>query len=225
MDRWPIGQRKEHSRLGRLCCLALLFLASTLLGLAEERTLVLPRSVQHLPRVKSVHGRALRGEASAQALLGDFCYSVADYTNAVRWYQLAAAQDNVGAKLSMACCYKLGHGVQKNLTTADKWYRQALLQWSPPGHPNLPKATPARQPKPVSPIRTPASTLQAKARAPAPPSDSDPMKVQVSPPPSTAGQKRSRLPRPGACSKRITTLQQPTPLLLDVPVPHQRYWE
>lgn len=214
MDGWRIGQWKRRGQLWLLCLLAALVLAPVTFSRAAEARLALPKTVRHLPQVEALHQRALQGEAAAQALLGDYCYSVADYTNAVVWYQKAAAQGDVGAKLSMACCYKLGRGVEMNLATAEQWYRQTLL----------PQETSPRRPEPAPSTPTPISSSKpAETRAVPPSMKSGQAQEDIPPPSATADRVEVTLASPPACSKRITALQPPKPMLLDMPLPHQPY--
>lgn len=51
-----------------------------------------------------------------------------DFTQAVRWYRLAAVQGDVSAQFSLALRYARGEGVAQDYTQAVKWYRLAAEQ-------------------------------------------------------------------------------------------------
>ena len=51
-----------------------------------------------------------------------------DYKKAVEWWLLAAEQGNADAQYGLGCCYEEGHGVDKDLNEALKWYRKAAKQ-------------------------------------------------------------------------------------------------
>ena len=48
-----------------------------------------------------------------------------DPTEALRWYQLAAAQGHPTALYNVAVCHENGQGVRKNKAAAIRWYRRA----------------------------------------------------------------------------------------------------
>ncbi len=48
-----------------------------------------------------------------------------DYTEALRLYQLAAAQGHPWALFIVADCHEKGRGVRKNKAAAIRWYRRA----------------------------------------------------------------------------------------------------
>ena len=51
-----------------------------------------------------------------------------NYTEAVKWYRLAADQGNAGAQTNIGHLYSDGKGVAQNYTEAAKWYRLAADQ-------------------------------------------------------------------------------------------------
>ena len=51
-----------------------------------------------------------------------------NFTEAEKWYRLAAAQGNVKAQLSLGLIYEKGYGVAKNSAESIKWYRLAAYQ-------------------------------------------------------------------------------------------------
>ncbi|NDA68758.1 MAG: sel1 repeat family protein, partial [Verrucomicrobia bacterium] len=53
----------------------------------------------------------------------------ADLREAVKWYELAAAQGLPDAQYNLAICYSKGEGVaKKDLKIACEWFRRAALQ-------------------------------------------------------------------------------------------------
>lgn len=63
---------------------------------------------------------ARRGDAVAQYRLGNYYYYgqgglPVDYSQAVKWYRLAADQGNVRAQLALGFCYFHGCGVHRNV--------------------------------------------------------------------------------------------------------------
>jgi hypothetical protein len=75
---------------------------------------VFPRAEKSRPVVAPEDG-------TAQFEMGNFLYARGDFTNAVKWYELAAEQEHRGAQLSLAACYLLGRGVNKDLERAARW--------------------------------------------------------------------------------------------------------
>jgi TPR repeat protein len=53
-----------------------------------------------------------------------------DYQEAVRWYQMAAAQQHTGAMTSLGTAFNLGWGVAQDHTKAALWYTKAAEQGS-----------------------------------------------------------------------------------------------
>jgi TPR repeat protein len=51
-----------------------------------------------------------------------------DYTEAARWYRLAAAQGNANAQYGLGIMYAKGLGVDQDDTEAVKWHRLAAAQ-------------------------------------------------------------------------------------------------
>ena len=54
--------------------------------------------------------------------------SVLQWSEAVRWYRLAADQGHAGAQQNLGVTYSDGRGVSKNDTEAVRWYRLAADQ-------------------------------------------------------------------------------------------------
>ncbi|KAL6071670.1 hypothetical protein QOT17_006101 [Balamuthia mandrillaris] len=76
---------------------------------------------------------AEQGYYGAQCALGD-CYLSGqlnlpiDQSQAFHYYQQAALQGDAAGQYNLARCYSLGVGVEKDETTAHKWYRKAAKQ-------------------------------------------------------------------------------------------------
>jgi TPR repeat protein len=51
-----------------------------------------------------------------------------DYVEAVRWYQLAAAQGLAGAQFQLGLRFALGQGVAQDYAVAVRWLRLAAAQ-------------------------------------------------------------------------------------------------
>ncbi|MCR5039085.1 MAG: sel1 repeat family protein, partial [Bacteroidales bacterium] len=51
-----------------------------------------------------------------------------DFTEAARWYRMAADKGDPIAQLSLGLLYEEGNGVPENHAEAAKWYRQAAEQ-------------------------------------------------------------------------------------------------
>ena len=68
-------------------------------------------------------------DADAQYRLG-LCYEYGEgvtqsYEEAVKWYRLAAEQNNADAQNRLGLCYEYGNGVQQSYRNAAKWYCKA----------------------------------------------------------------------------------------------------
>jgi TPR repeat protein len=79
--------------------------------------------------LESLRGRAEKGDAEAQWLLGiayDEGDGVAqDYAEAVRWYRKAAEQGEAVAQSNLGLMYDKGRGVPQDYAEAVRWYRRA----------------------------------------------------------------------------------------------------
>jgi hypothetical protein len=77
----------------------------------------------------SLEAAAKRGEAAAQAALGDMYVRgdgvTKDCREAEAWLRRAAAQGHAGAQLSLGALHAEGCGVPRNDTEAVRWYRRA----------------------------------------------------------------------------------------------------
>ncbi len=62
--------------------------------------------------------RAKNGNVASQALLGDYNYARGRYTQALKWYRLAARQGQYDARGRIARMYEMGEGVAKDLFKA-----------------------------------------------------------------------------------------------------------
>ena len=72
---------------------------------------------------------AIQGEADAQNYIG-WVYDVglgveSDYTEAFKWFVMAAEQGLAMAQANVGEYYELGKGVSKDLEQAVVWYRKA----------------------------------------------------------------------------------------------------
>jgi len=54
-----------------------------------------------------------------------------DFAEAMRWYERAAGQGDVGAQLFVADGYAYGMGVTRDRIEAYKWYEIAIRYWGP----------------------------------------------------------------------------------------------
>ena len=82
--------------------------------------------------VDSLKNRAAQGEAKAQTILG-ILYDEGrgvpqDYTEALKWYHLAAAQGEAPAQHNLGNLYAEGRGVPQDYAEALKWFRLAAAQ-------------------------------------------------------------------------------------------------
>ena len=86
-------------------------------------------------RVKGLFRSAKRGNATAQAALGE-CYSRGkgvgyDYSTAIEWWQRAASLGNKYAQFRLSECYRYGRGVDLNYSKAVIWCRKAAEKGLP----------------------------------------------------------------------------------------------
>lgn len=72
--------------------------------------------------------RNVNFDSDAVQSIGDTAYESGDYTEAVKWYSMAAEQGNMAAQTVLAKCYEQGEGVTKDLDIAIKWYSKASEQ-------------------------------------------------------------------------------------------------
>ena len=78
---------------------------------------------------KRARARAEAGDADAQIFLGFWYANVSqDYTEAARWYRLAADQGHAAAQNRLGRMYTNGEGVPENDTEAVRWFRLAADQ-------------------------------------------------------------------------------------------------
>ena len=72
---------------------------------------------------------AKEGDPKAQLYVGELYEkglgTAQDYTEAARWYRLAAAQNYAPAEINLGLLYERGLGVPKDTTEALRWYRRA----------------------------------------------------------------------------------------------------
>lgn len=74
---------------------------------------------------------AERGHAGAQYRLGEFFINCIHpkqgaWKEAEKWYLMAADQGSAEAQWSLATCYHMGDGVERNPAEAVKWYRKLI---------------------------------------------------------------------------------------------------
>ncbi|GEL03658.1 sel1 repeat family protein [Rummeliibacillus sp. G93] len=84
-----------------------------------------------LDKTKSHHWftqSALAGDVFAANRLGHEAFQNGDGVEAMRWYQLAADQQDVDGEFNLGFCYEAGIGTQVNFKKAKYWYQKAALQ-------------------------------------------------------------------------------------------------
>ncbi len=92
---------------------------------AEPDFNLLDPDTEDLPDMNFVKSQAEAGRPRSQTQLADFYLTLGDYTNAVTWYQKAAAQEHVPAQLSLAGCLLNGRGAERSPAAAAGWLRRA----------------------------------------------------------------------------------------------------
>ena len=78
--------------------------------------------------VKPLKRLALDGDVHSQIALGFFLILDKDYTEAVKWYKLAAAQGNAEAQFNLGVMYYEGRGVAQDYVIAHLWLNLAAAQ-------------------------------------------------------------------------------------------------
>lgn len=68
---------------------------------------------------------------------GDEYYDKKNYTEAIKWYRIAAEQGDAEGQNNLGVMYENGNGVAKDYTEAAKWYRKAAEQGDYIGQYNL----------------------------------------------------------------------------------------
>jgi len=86
----------------------------------------------HRLDMQSAEPGAARGDACDQYWVG-YMYATGtglhqDFTEAVRWFRLAAGQGNARAEYWLGSMYEDGDGVQQDWAEAVRWYRLAAEQ-------------------------------------------------------------------------------------------------
>ena len=84
--------------------------------------------------VDLLKNRAAQGEAEAQSALG-FKYVTGegvpqDYTEALKWYRLAATQGQAAAQFNVGFLYSQGNGVPQDDVEAYKWFTLAAATYT-----------------------------------------------------------------------------------------------
>lgn len=82
---------------------------------------------------KLVRASAEKGDVRSQSMLGAVFFESgqrepADFKEAMKWFQLAAAQGDAPAQLNLGTMYAAGLGVSLNAKEAVRWYRLAGAQ-------------------------------------------------------------------------------------------------
>lgn len=108
---------------------------------AEIRLLPPARAVTEFERALPC---AEKGVAGAQTVLGRMYDSGRgvrqNFAEAMRWYQLAAAQNDPSAQNNLGVMHQFGHGMPVDLATAVAWYRLSAEQGHPVAQANLASA-------------------------------------------------------------------------------------
>ena len=72
------------------------------------------------------------GDTQAQYRMGKFCelgcIECDGYTDAARWYRLAAEKGHAEAQFELGTCYSNGYGVENDYDEAAKWWYKAAEQ-------------------------------------------------------------------------------------------------
>jgi TPR repeat protein len=76
--------------------------------------------------------KAWDSDAASQLLLGkayfNAIYIQDNCSNAFKWFQISAEQENMEAQFRLANLFALGQGAPKSYTETHKWYMKAALQ-------------------------------------------------------------------------------------------------
>ena len=74
---------------------------------------------------EKIHERAQQGDSDAQFKLGVMYQlgrgEIQSYTEAIKWYYVAAEQGHVGAQYRLGVMYDVGRGVPRDYVQAHKW--------------------------------------------------------------------------------------------------------
>ena len=110
---------------------AMLAMCSAWAGVEDDALAAYQRK-DYATVLKIVRPPAQKGEAWAQALLGD-AYNfgrgvVQDHAEAVKWYRLAAPQGDAITQYNLGVMYDNGHGVPQDFKEAARWYKLAAAQ-------------------------------------------------------------------------------------------------
>ena len=74
----------------------------------------------------SAESKALAGNIKSQVDVGDYYYAKSQYTEALKWYQMAAKQGQFDSRMRIAHMYINGKGVPANLVKGYVLYRKIL---------------------------------------------------------------------------------------------------
>lgn len=104
--------------------ITLSFCLISILGMMAQKL-----TTQEFQQLKQM---ANEGNVEAEYVVGMCYYSgegvTQSYTEAVKWYHMAAVHGNVNAQYDLACCYHTGEGVSQSHTEAVRWFRKAAEQ-------------------------------------------------------------------------------------------------
>jgi TPR repeat protein len=75
-----------------------------------------------------LHKAAERGDPDAQYKYGDWLVANDNYTEAIKWFQKSAEQNNADGQYAVGLCLLQGYGAEPNPHEAVKWLRQSAEQ-------------------------------------------------------------------------------------------------
>jgi uncharacterized protein len=81
--------------------------------------------------------KALDGDDNAQAWLGQTYATGQNWSEAMRWYGMAADKGNIAAEVNLGAMYYSGNGVPQDFGEAEKFWQKAADDGSPEGQTNL----------------------------------------------------------------------------------------
>jgi TPR repeat protein len=90
-------------------------------------------TIDKAPNIDSdILSKAWNGDAASQLLLGKAYFNTVyvkdNCSDAFKWFQLSAEQENMEAQFRLANLFALGQGAPKSYTETHKWYMKAALQ-------------------------------------------------------------------------------------------------
>ena len=81
-----------------------------------------------IPPLGALQTRPEQGDAAAQLELADRYFTHRDYSQAAKWFRMAAAQGNAIGQSQLGFLYAVGRGVKQDDVEAAKWERKAAEQ-------------------------------------------------------------------------------------------------